>query len=216
MNPSVEILQVVERAWSEIRVLHEDVPDVIIAIGKGAQPRGQVSLGSFTPNSWAGEDKSEVHELFLGGEGLNRGATDVFGTLLHEAAHGVAQVRGVKDTSRQGRWHNERFRVIAEELGLEIEKDPKIGWSLTRVPQSTQAQYAGVIDELAGVLSVHRMQRGPKPDEKEKKPDRTALFCPGCERKIRVAKEAQEMGPVLCASHTPPLEFAPQEDEAED
>jgi len=30
----------------------------------------------------------------------------------------VADVRGVKDTSQQGRWHNRRFAVLADELGL--------------------------------------------------------------------------------------------------
>ncbi len=35
-----------------------------------------------------------------------RGAADVLGTLLHETAHALAHVRDIKDTSRQGRWHN--------------------------------------------------------------------------------------------------------------
>jgi hypothetical protein len=35
---------------------------------------------------------------------------------VHEAAHGLANTRGVKDTSRQGRYHNKRFRALAEEL----------------------------------------------------------------------------------------------------
>jgi len=55
-------------------------------------------------------------ELFVGGEGLRRGAREVLATLLHEAAHGVATTRGVKDTSRQGRYHNRRFA----ELGAAI------------------------------------------------------------------------------------------------
>jgi hypothetical protein len=29
----------------------------------------------------------------------------VLGTLLHEAAHGLAQARSIQDTSRQGRYH---------------------------------------------------------------------------------------------------------------
>ncbi|MFD1534873.1 hypothetical protein [Pseudonocardia aurantiaca] len=34
----------------------------------------------------------------------------------HEkAAHALAHVRGIKDTSRQGRWHNARFKALAEE-----------------------------------------------------------------------------------------------------
>jgi hypothetical protein len=41
-------------------------------------------------------------------------------TLLHEAAHGLAHVRKIPDTSRQGRYHNRRYQVLAEELGLDV------------------------------------------------------------------------------------------------
>ena len=45
--------------------------------------------------------------MLVSGEGLQRGPTDVLGTLLHEAAHGLAQARSIQDTSRQGRYHCE-------------------------------------------------------------------------------------------------------------
>jgi hypothetical protein len=68
-------------------------------------------------------------EVFVGGEGLARGPADVLGTLLHEAAHALAHVRGIKDTSRQGRWHNARFKALAEEIGIQVTRDASIGWS---------------------------------------------------------------------------------------
>ena len=55
----------------------------------------------------------------ISGEGLRRTAHDVLGTLLHEAAHALAHARGIKDTSRQGRYHNKHFKTLAEELGLD-------------------------------------------------------------------------------------------------
>jgi hypothetical protein len=55
---------------------------------------------------------------------LVRGPADVLGTLLHEAAHAVAHVRGIKDSSRRGCWTNTRFKALAEELGIEVTKDP--------------------------------------------------------------------------------------------
>lgn len=51
-------------------------------------------------------------EVFVGGEGLARGPADVLATLLHEAAHALAHVRGIQDTSRQGRWHNAQFKAL--------------------------------------------------------------------------------------------------------
>jgi len=41
---------------------------------------------------------------------------------------------GIKDISRQGRWHNARFKAHTEELGIEVAEDPRIGWSPTSIP----------------------------------------------------------------------------------
>ena len=69
----------------------------------------------------------------ISGEGLRRTPRDVLGTLLHEAAHALADARGIKDTSRQGRYHNTKFKMLAEELGLTVDHDPTIGWSVTTI-----------------------------------------------------------------------------------
>jgi hypothetical protein len=75
------------------------------------------------------------------GEGLERGPEPVFATLLHEAAHALADAREIQDTSRQGRYHNLRFRALAEELGLVVTPAPGIGWSATTLPAATAALY---------------------------------------------------------------------------
>ena len=72
----------------------------------------------------------------ISGEGLGRTPRDVLGTLLHEAAHALAAVCGIKDTSRQGRYHNTKYKMLAEELGLTVAFEPTIGWSITSVPDS--------------------------------------------------------------------------------
>ena len=64
-------------------------------------------------------------ELFMATELVARGATEMFAVLLHEAAHTIASRRGIKDTSRQGRYHNGRFRMIAGEVGLDGDRDPR-------------------------------------------------------------------------------------------
>ncbi len=88
--------------------------------------RGEVTLGHFAASRWYVTDTTDpghdaaggrpgapgMAELFVGGEGLSRGARAVMATLLHEAAHRVACRRGIKDTSRQGRYHNRRFRDL--------------------------------------------------------------------------------------------------------
>ena len=104
-------------------------------------------------------------ELFVGGEGLAREPVDVLGTLLHEAAHGLAATREIKDTSRAGAYHNRRYKQLAEELGLTIERHPTIGWTITTVPPATAAAYASEVEQLRAAIahvreSEHDARRG--------------------------------------------------------
>jgi hypothetical protein len=80
--------------------------------------------------------------VLVSGEGLQWGPVDVLGTLLHEAAHGLAYARKLSDTSRQGRYHNRRYATLAGELGLDVAHLGPLGWSPTSVPEQTAALYA--------------------------------------------------------------------------
>jgi hypothetical protein len=95
-------------------------------------------------------------EVFITDAILARGARDTLAVVLHEAAHTVAERRGVKDTSSDGRYHNGRFRQLAEELGLEAEvRDPSIGWSPTTLAPGVDTGYAGPVAQLAAALRDH-------------------------------------------------------------
>jgi hypothetical protein len=107
-----------ERAWQTIRQNHPDGPDAVLVVASGSEGK-RLNLGHFAPHRWQ-VNGSDRHEVLVGGEGLQRGPLEVLGTLLHEAAHGVAQARSIKDTSRQGRYHNRRYAALAAELGLEV------------------------------------------------------------------------------------------------
>ena len=61
---------------------------------------------------------ARFHEVFIAAETLAQHPVKLLETLIHEAAHTVAMTRGVKDVSRQNRYHNRRFRAICEEMGL--------------------------------------------------------------------------------------------------
>ncbi len=87
-----------EGAWAAIRRRHGDVPPAVIVLASGTSGRA-AKLGHYAASRWevAG---SETAEVLVAGEGLRLGAEEVLGTLLHEAAHGMAHVRNVMDTSR--------------------------------------------------------------------------------------------------------------------
>ena len=122
---------------------------------------------------------------------------------MHEAAHGLAQGRGVQDTSRQGRYHNRRYATLACELGLEVTSVQPIGWSATTVPDTTATAYAAQLEELATALVLWRRQEhriGPGARSR----NLLAAAC-GCGRRIRVAKTTLAEAPILCGLCTQPF-----------
>jgi hypothetical protein len=83
---------------------------------------------------------------------------------FHEAAHALADRRGVKDTSRQGRYHTRRFKALAEALGLSVEHHPTLGWSPTTLPDRTAGQYSDVLGAMERALTCTAMASRPRPD----------------------------------------------------
>jgi hypothetical protein len=201
------LVAALEHTWHTIRTRHPDVPDAVLVVASGADGK-RLNLGHFAAHRWQvhGTDR---HEVLVGGEGLQRGPVDVLGTLLHEAAHGLAQARDVQDTSRQGRYHNRRYATLAGELGLAVASVQPIGWSATTVPDTTAVAYAGPLEDLAAALVLwrrqeHRIGAGPRSR------NLLAATC-GCGRRIRVAKTTLAAAPILCSRCAQPFHLDDQD-----
>jgi len=197
---SAPMVEALEQAWNDIRHRHADMPPAVVVLGAGSigAPAGGLKLGHFAAMRWAdgSTDGQRLAEVFVGGEGLVRGPAEVLGTLLHETAHALAHARGIKDTSRQGRWHNARFKALAEEVGVEVTKDPRIGWSPTTLPATTREEYADTIAMLGDALRLFRSVEitGTKTGKANNPP---ACVC-DCGRRIRVAPSVMAAGPITC------------------
>ena len=204
------LVSALEQAWADIRARHPQVPPAVVVLGSGTigAPSGRMRLGHFAALRWhhdpehnhdqdgpGGPVVAGLPEVFIGGEGLARGPVEVLGTLLHEAAHALADVRGIKDTSRQGRWHNTRFKTLAEELGIAVVKDARIGWSPTTVTDSTREAYRVTIAELGAAL---RLYRAPEPTGGQSGKAKTPPCVCECGRRIRVAPTVLAAGPITC------------------
>jgi hypothetical protein len=198
------LVAALEHTWQTIRTRHPDVPKAVLVVASGSEGK-RLNLGHFAPHRWQ-VNGSDRHEVLVGGEGLQRGPLEVLGTLLHEAAHGLAQARQVQDTSRQGRYHNRRYATLARELGLEVTSVKPIGWSATTVPEPTAGAYAGQLEELQAALVLWRRQEhhiGPGPRAR----NLLAAAC-GCGRRIRVAEATLAEAPIVCGSCEEPFEPA--------
>ena len=199
-------------AWRAIQANHPEVPDVVLTLGSGTLGKrgGETTLGHFAAGRWqlTGEKAGQaagLHELFVSGEGLSRGSDEVLATLGHEAAHGLAAVRGISDTSRQGRYHNKRFKALAEELGLAVDEDGTRGWSATTLAEGTEQHYAATLGQLAEALSGYQPVRQPRTTAKTgstvrpKRWQLAAAEC-ACPRKIRVARGTLAEAPITCGA----------------
>jgi hypothetical protein len=195
---SPRLITAIDRTWAAIQDRHPDVPAVVITLGAGSGGSGRgLKLGHFAPGRWQ-HGSGTLPELFIGGEGLARGGRELLGTLLHEAAHGLASARGITDTSRQGRFHNTRYRELAGELGLHVTQAGTIGWSDTTVPDATAALYRAELRRLDAALVTHRhADSGAGRGGRASSNNGLAARC-GCGRRIRVSASVLDMGPVTC------------------
>lgn len=152
------LVAAVEAAYGAIKREAPDLPDAVIITGSGLSGYGLV-WGHFAHDRWIDDIRAGRRpELFVSGERLAGGATLTMQTLLHEAAHALAIVRGVKDTSRGFRYHNRRFVALAESLGLEYvpdAPDPSIGYSAVTLTRQGKRQWRTAIDDLERALTLH-------------------------------------------------------------
>jgi hypothetical protein len=202
------LVAALEHAWQTIRTRHPDVPAAVLVVASGIEGK-RLNLGHFAPHRWQ-VNGADRHEVLVGGEGLQRSPLEVLGTLLHEAAHGLAQARSIQDTSRGGRYHNRRYAQLARELGLQVATVKPIGWSATTVPQPTAAAYTGQLEELAAALVLwrrheHHIGAGARSR------NLLAATC-GCGRRIRAAKATLAEAPIVCGLCAQPFESEELED----
>ena len=101
----------------------------------------QSTVGAYghvtTSKVWKTESGKASYELNIGADYLNRPIENIVATLIHEGCHLYAMQNGIKDTSNKGVYHNKRFKALAEERGLIIERHDKYGWTITTPSEET-------------------------------------------------------------------------------
>jgi len=175
-TPTVAILSALDAAYAAIRATDPSVPSgvaIVVATGNGKKH------GHFHASTWEdtnGTDKlGRRHEILMASESLARGAEATLTTLIHEAMHAKAHATGVKDTSRQGRFHNSEFRKLANDAGLLTDSDSAIGTVTTGLNSWALTHYAETLANLASVLVSYRI-----PEEKAKAPRTTLRIACEC------------------------------------
>jgi hypothetical protein len=167
----------------------------VIIIASGTDSR-QPKWGHYASGRWYASNVKHP-EVMISGEGLARTPREVLATLLHEAAHALAAARGITGTSRQGRYHNKKYALLAEELGLEIAATPGFGRTITTVPDSTASRYAAQLAALKDAMTMWRNAEHATAAAKGRSTNLIAAAC-SCGRKIRVAASTLDEAPITC------------------
>ncbi len=130
------------------------------------------------------ESNNGFYEINICAEYLARPFTEICETLFHEMVHLYNLQIDVKDTSRNGWYHNKKFMIEAEKRGLNVEKDTKYGWAKTSLNPEAQA----LVDSLGGNDFMLYRSSFPKICKNSKSSSRKYI-CPSCGLIIRATKE---------------------------
>jgi hypothetical protein len=198
-TPTLPILKEVNSLWADIRKNHPDVPRVVVVVGAKGRKKSSLTHGHFHASQWVhGEEQEVMHEVMLSGESLVRGAEATLGTLIHEAAHAVAHVTGVQDTSNNGRYHNKRFKAIAEGMGVSLTEAPTRGWTTTELAEGTAEKYKDGLDKLRAVLGTYRRDAIEVAPVKPRNSTKIKIDC-DCQEEVSVSKIwFENKGEIMC------------------
>lgn len=149
---------------------------------------------------WINSDGEKRYEINLGSETITRPIENTVATMIHEYTHYYCHINGIQDVSRNGYYHNKRFKEIAETKMLKIDYDKRIGWSITS-PTDELIEWIISHDlkdiklgrgmnfwELFKIGGENGKENGTI-EKKPKKPSSTIIYiCPACGTKIRGTK----------------------------
>lgn len=156
---------------------------------------------------WQGENQG-FREINICAEALNRPPIEIVETIIHETAHYVNLLNGIKDCTKN-QYHNKKFKKAAEALGLEVMQDKKFGYAFTSMGPKALKFFQGLkIPEDA--FPVSRVQEGVTKKEGSKSKKWTC----GC-TKVSSSMEL-EIKCLKCGKEFKEIEKEEKEDAASD
>lgn len=192
-----------ERAYRILnKVYFEDkLPEAVITIQSSQRAYGHITVGKVWQDNW-----DSYHEINISAEYLNRPVENIIATLLHECCHLYAMENNIKDTSNNYRYHNKRFKEIAEKRDLKISYHESTGWSVTEPTEKlietikkynldSQIDYVrkGAFEWTGGDAESDGDNgnglTGTKGKKPKKKSSTRKYICPKCGNSVRATKD---------------------------
>jgi hypothetical protein len=153
------LLRALDDIYASLRADHPDLPRALVTVEE-PHPAVRSRVACWRPGPFVTAAGVFEGRIAFGYPSAHRDVPKVLFTgrspsvvavLVHESAHALATARGIKDTSRSGTWHNERYKALAEELGLTVKAVAGYGWAFTRPSPGLLARFKrhlAVLDEV--------------------------------------------------------------------
>ena len=203
------LVLVIQRAQAAVRRHHPEVPETFTMVAPDVRGR---ALAYFGPKRWKVGERT-IGEIGLAADYLELGGTHTMESLLHESVHAACAALGVRDTSREGRYHNRRFAERAHGYGLIVERDKVVGHTTTGLTAEAASTYALEIAALDWVLgALYRLKAAKIPPNASggigggdaRRSSYVSAIC-GCgpirgrPRRLRMARREWDRGGVRCS-----------------
>ena len=172
---------------------NNELPEVIITFVPTRKAHGHMTSNPV----WYSDNDNPKYELNISAYTISRPPSKICETLLHEQCHLYCNIKMIKDTSNQGRYHNKRFKAVAEEHGLTAEYTKITGWSET----SLNTESLNYIKKLK--IKKFAYQR----DYIHKGSNLKRFSCPHCNKPSVYSVTPQN---ILCGTCFIPLMYMPR------
>lgn len=187
----------------------------------GALPTPIITVQS-RPGTWGHCSNSKVwkrkdndtYEMNIAAEAVNGPIEEIVDTLIHEMVHLYCRENGIQEVSRGGKYHNKRFKELAEAKGLKCVEDGQNGWNTS--PEGNDALLEYILEKGWTEIQIGRgaisrygialpgaASGGAATVPGTKAPSSTRKYqCPKCRNSFRATKDIN----VICGDCMIPFE----------
>lgn len=161
---------------------------------------------------WQRKDE-QTYEMNIAAEMLSAPIEEIIDTMLHEMVHLYCRENDIHEVSRGGKYHNGKFKTLAEQVGLVCIREGIYGWNTVGTGNDKLIEYAlskgwseitlnrqTVGGFRLGIASSGTASSTTVPGVKAPSSTRK-LQCPGCGNSVRATKKVN----IICGDCMQPM-----------
>lgn len=152
---------------------------------------------------WKRKD-GNTYEMNIAAETVNAELEEIIDTLIHEMIHLYCRENGIQEVSRGGKYHNQKFKELAEQKMLVCVKYGQYGWNTVGKGNEKLIEYAlekgwteirinrettGGRGRIPGSGAAQPLPVPGMPDGGKRPSSTRKLQCPCCKNSVRATKE---------------------------